>query len=358
LYDESDERPEYSIAQLAPRYILGQSWNGAGFADSEIFQFVDNSTPRLDSFCGVDRGDHMGSSQYNATWSQWLSALDNYLVAQSLEGRTYYYVQNEPQDATELQLVAHLCRLTRAAVPHLRLAISEEPKPEIAEDAGGACGYDIWIAHVRAYQEGYAWQRQREYNEQVWFYSLDQDPAPYFNPPAAEGSGINARIIPWAAWSHRVRGWAFYDGGRFFPGGQPTVTAELLREGFEDYEYLYLANGLAHPLVDVPTTVDDTVRSVAASMTSRTKDPDALMTLRHELGRYIESSRSTLPLLQVLSSRPRGAYYQISQGLAGQPAAEPLVVDGKTCLKIGWAPYDSAVGYGWYGEFIAEPAHI
>lgn len=356
FYDEPDEGAETSIGALSRRYLLGEGWNGVGFPDSEIFQFVDNSTPRPATFCGLDRGDHYGTDEYNAEWSAWLAALDAYLVENGLAERVYYYVQNEPQDAEDHRLAAHLCRLTRAAAPHLRIAVSDEPKPEIAEDAAGACGYDLWIAHVRAYEEDYAWQRQRDHGEAVWFYSLDHDAEPYFNPTSADRPGIDSRIIPWAAWSHRIRGWAYYDGGRFFPGGRPSVRAELLREGFEDYEYLYLANGGAHPGVDGASAVDATVASVAASMTSFTKDPDALMTLRHELGRYLEGSRDTLPVLEVESSRPRGAYYLNFQDPAGEPSAEPLVIDGDTHLKVGWGAYDADLGYGWAGEFIDDPS--
>ncbi len=354
LYDEPDEEEAYSIGHLGPRYLLGEGWNGTGFPDSEIFQFVDNSTPRPDTLCGISRGDHYGSDAYNAEWSDWLSALDSYLVDGGFADRVYYYVQNEPQDEEDYRLAAHLCRLTRAAAPNLRIAVSEEPKPEIAEDAGGSCGYDIWIAHIRAYQEDYAWERQRDHGEEIWFYSLDHDAEPYFNPTSADRPGVDSRIIPWTAWSHRIRGWAYYDGGRFFPDGHPSVRAELLREGFEDYEYLYLANSGAHPSVDVESDLDATVASVAASMTSFTKDPDALMTLRHELGLYIEGSRDTLPVLQVESSRPRGAYYINFQDPAGEPSADPLVVDGNTYLKVGWAAYDAELGYGWSGEYITD----
>jgi hypothetical protein len=354
FYDESDEDPQYSIGSLAPRYILGEGWNGVGFAPAEIFQFVDNATPRPDRFCDVDRGDHYGTDAYNAAWASWLTALDGYLVAHGLAERAYYYVQNEPQNAEDYQLAAHLCRLTRAAAPNLRIAISEEPKPEIAEDPGGACGYDIWIAHVRAYQRDYAWSRQLDHQETIWFYSLDQDPDPYFNPTRPDAPGMHERIIPWVAWTERIVGWAYYDGGRFFPDGRPNVSAELLREGFEDYEYLVLANG-GPPTPGGTGPADPTARSVAAGLTSWTKDADALMSLRHQLGLYLEGSRTSLPLLEVQSSRPRGAYAVNFQDPAGPPTDDPLVVDGRTYLKVGWQPYDATLGYGWSGEFIGDP---
>ncbi len=358
FFDEPNEQPPYSIHYLAKKYLLGEGWNGVGFPDSELFQFVDNSTPRPQTFCGVDRGpDHLGTDAYNAEWSKFLSGLDAYLVANGYADRSYYYVQNEPQNAADYQLAAHLCRLTKAAAPHLRIAVSEEPKPEIAEDPGGACGYDIWIAHIRAYQEQYAWERQRDHGESVWFYSLDQDPDPYFNPTKVETQGLHERIIPWTAWAHRIVGWAYYDGARFFPGGAPNIRAELLREGWEDYEYLWLANGKAYPKPFEDALIDPTAKSVAASMTSWTKDPDALMALRHELGRYIEGSRSTLPVLSVgAGPHPKAAYYLNFQDPSGSPSAEPLVANGKTYMKIGWDAYDAGLGYGWSGENIANPA--
>jgi hypothetical protein len=356
FYAEPDEGAEYSIQSLARRYLLGEDWNGVGFGDAEIFQFVDNSTPRPDSFCGVSRGDHYGTDSYNREWSDWLAALDDYLAGEDLTERVYYYVQNEPQNEEDDRLAAFLCRLTKAAAPHLRIAISEQPKPEIAEDPDGACGYDIWIAHVRAYQEDYAWQRQREHGEQVWFYSLDHDPDPYFRPSVAATQGMHQRIIPWAAWSHRIRGWAYYDGGRFFDGPRPRVRAELLREGFEDYEYLWLAAGSAYPVAGTSSPVDATVRSVAASMTSWTKDVDSFMAVRRELGRFIEGSRDSLPVLEATSTRPRGAYYLNFQDPSGEPGDEPLTVDGQQYLKVGWDAYDAEVGYGWSGEYIDDPA--
>ncbi len=354
LWDEPDEPDQYSIGWLAPRYMLGQGWIGEGFPNSMIFQFVDNSTPRPATFCGIDRGDDYGTSAYNAEWSQFLGALQTYLSDHGLLGKAYYYVQNEPQDQADYELAAHLCRLTKAAAPDLRIAVSEEPKPEIAEDPGGACGYDIWIAHIRSYNETYAWQRQDQYGEQVWFYSLDPDPEPYFNPTVVDAQGINQRIIPWVSWDYRVTGWAYYDFGRFFDGAQPTIRAELFREGFEDYEYLLLANG-GTPQVYTDEPADLTVHSVATSLTSWTRNADALMALRHELGLYIEGTRDTLPVLEVSSSsRPRDAYYINFQDPSGQPAADPLTVDGHTWMKVGWDAWDDTAQYGWYGENVGD----
>ncbi len=356
LWDEPTEKPPYSIKHLAKKYIVGSGWNGAGFPTAMLFQFVNNSTPRPSSFCGVSRGDHHGTTAYNQKWSQYLAGLAAYLKKHGYSERAYYYVQNEPQNAADHKLAAHLCRLIRKAAPGLRIAISEEPKKQIAEESGGACGYDIWIAHVRAYQQAYAQQRQQLHGEQVWFYSLDHDPDPYFNPTRVDRQGTHLRIIPWVSWHYRASGWAYYDGNRFFDGTRPTIRAELLREGFEDYEYLLLANKGQRPRVNVAEAADRTVDSVASSLTTWTKDADALMALRHELGRYIEGKRATLPVLKAQGTgRKRGAYYLNFQDPGGKPTAAPLKLGGKTYLKVGWSRYDSKAQLGWSGQYIGDP---
>ncbi len=356
LWDEPDEPDEYAIGWLARRYILGEGWNGVGFPNAMIFQFVDNSTPRPGEFCGISRGDHYGSDAYNAEWSEFLAALEVYLRDAGMLDKAYYYVQNEPQDDEDHRLAAFLCDLVNAAAPDLRIAVSEEPKPEIAEDPDHPCGYDIWIAHVRAYEQEYAWQRQRDHGEAVWLYSLDHDPDPYFNPTRVDVQGVHQRIIPWVSWHYRAAGWAYYDANRFFDGPQPTIRAELLREGFEDYEYLLLANG-GPPAVFVDEALDPTVDSAASSLTSWTKNPDALMALRHELGLYIEGSRPTIPVLEVESDlRPRGEYHVNFQDPSGRPTADPLVVGGSTYMKVGWSAWSDESGYGWYGEHVDDPS--
>ncbi len=357
FYDEPDEGEPYSIRHLSRKYILGEGWNGVGFSQAMLFQFVDNGTPRPNTLCGIDRGDHYGTDAYNAEWSQWLGQLNSYLADAGMIEKAYYYVQNEPQNEADHALAAHLCRLTKAAAPDLKIAISEEPKPEIAEDPGGACGYDIWIAHIRAYDEAYAHKRVSDHGETVWFYSLDQDPDPYFNPTRVDAQGMHTRIIPWTAFAHRIRGWAYYDANRFFNGHNPGIRVELLREAMEDYEYIYLANGEQYPQPGEDALVDPTVKSVAQSMTNWIDDPDALMVLRYELGRYLEGSRSTLPILETDddSAHPRMRYAINFQDPTGQPTEDPLMARGEEWMKIGWEPWDDTRGYGWSGEHIDNP---
>jgi hypothetical protein len=96
---------------------------------------------------------------------------------------------------------------------------------------------------------------------------------------------------------------------------------------------------------------------VASGLSSFTKDPSALTKLRIELGRYIEGSRTTMPVVETpTTGLPRAAHYLNFQDPKGNPTAEPLVVDGHTYQKVGWDAYDASKGYGWSGENIKNAA--
>jgi hypothetical protein len=55
-------------------------------------------------------------------------------------------------------------------------------------------------------------------------------------------------------------------------------------------------------------------------------------------------------------AHPRAAYHINFQDPSGEPAGNPLVVDGHEWIKIGWEGYDAKKGYGWSGPYIGNPA--
>jgi hypothetical protein len=374
----------YDFSQLGPEYIDGKGWNDAGFPSFQIMQFVDNSTPRPETFCGVSRGaDPRGTDAYNAEWSKLLAAIDGYLVTHGWEDKGYYYVQNEPQDQADYDLAAFLARLTKTAAPHLRIALSEEPKPGIAENpiAQGA-SYDLWWANLSEFDPSYAPSRQAK-GETVWWYFLYGDRPPHFNPITIDHPGIESRIPFWGAWKYRIRGFAYYsvtgwgadprqdprpqgtqqngDGFLLYPpvvaGLVSSIRWELLREGEEDYEYFLLASGgIAPVLPSDGAMVDTTVSSAVSSTTSYTRDASALQNLRNQLGRKLEGAVDGWPVLDSKppGAHPREAYYLNFQDPAGEPKADPLVASGHTWTKIGWSAYDAAKGFGWAGENIGK----
>jgi hypothetical protein len=378
------ENNDYDFSRLGPKYIDGTGYNGIGFPSFEVMQFVDNSTPRPQTFCGVDRGTTArGTDAYNAAWSRLLAAIDAYLLAHEWSKKGYYYVQNEPQNQADYDTAAFLANLTKTAAPHLRIAISEEPKPEIVENAAAAGhSYDIWWANLSEFNPAYAAQRQAA-GESIWWYFLYGDLPPHFNPITIDHSGIESRIPFWAAWLYRVRGFAYYsvtgwgsdpyrnprpegtnqngDGFLLYPsdatGRVTSIRWELLREGAEDFEYLLLANNGKLPTTPSElAAVDASVRSAVSSTTAFTRDSAALQHLRDELGLFIEGKRSGVPLLdsKPQGAHPRGAYYINFQAPTGNPSAAPLLVDGHEWQKIGWDAYAASRGFGWSGPYIGN----
>jgi hypothetical protein len=346
---------------------------------------VNNSTPRPDTFCGVARGaDHFGTAAYNTAWSRLLTAIDGYVVAKGWQQKGYYYIQNEPQNQADYDLAAHLADLTKTAAPNLRIAVSEEPKPGIVENArANGKSYDIWIADLSAFEPSYAKQRQAK-GESVWWYFLYGDRPPFFNPITIDHGGIESRIPYWGAWRYRISGFAYYsvtgwgadpynnprpqgtmqngDGFLLYPpkNGElvTSIRWELLREGQEDFEYFLLANGGALPRTpDIGAAVDTTTHSAVSSPTAFTRDASALQDLRNQLGLKIEGKVNGWPVLSSKppGSHPRAPYFINFQDPAAEPRANPLVVDGKQWTKVGWEAYDAKKGYGWSGPYIGDP---
>jgi len=380
------EANPYDFSELGPKYIDGEGWNGVGFPSFEIMQFVDNSTPRPDDFCGVSRGpDAFGSDAYNTEWSRLLSAIDDYLVARGWQDKGYYYVQNEPQGPEDYDVAAFLANLSKEAAPNLRIAVSEEPKPEIYDNpAANGHSFDLWWANLSEFDPASAAERQAA-GDEVWWYFLYGDLPPHFNPITIDHSGIESRIGHWAAWKYRIRGFAYYsvtgwggdpysdpkamgtnqngDGFLLYPPQNGDLVSsirwELLREGVEDFEYLKLAaGGTIPPTPGGGVGCDASVESAVSSTTSFTHDTAALQHLRDELGAFLGGERDGCPVLdsQSTGSHPRGTYAINFQDPAGEPGASPLVVDGVEWTKIGWDPYDADRGYGWAGPNIGDPS--
>jgi hypothetical protein len=382
-----EQANDYDFSRLGPKYIDGAGWNGQGFPSFQVMTFVNNSTPRPQTFCGVDRGpDHFGTAAYNAEWSKLLTAIDTYLkahAAQGWPGKAYYYVQNEPQGPADYDVAAHLAALSKTAAPGLRLAISEEPKAEIVDNARAqGKSYDLWWANLSEFKADYAKTRQAK-GEEVWWYFLYGDRPPFFNPITIDHSGIESRIAFFAAWKYRIRGFAYYsvtgwgadpyanprpegtdqngDGFLLYPPkGDELVSSirwELLREGEEDFEYLLLlAGGNVPKTPDQAAGCDATAASAVSSPTAYTRDTSALQHLRDQLGLRIEGKVNGCPVLASTApgSRKRGEYYVNFQDPNGDPKAAPLKVDGHDWLKIGWNPYDAKLGYGWSGPNIGK----
>jgi hypothetical protein len=376
FYDEGDQPPDFSLRHLANKYLSGAGFNDdVGFASFTAVAYNNNIQPRPSMFCGTGiagdpRGPDYGDTTYNQKWGAYLKALQDYCdptvapenggnpLGRDYLSKAHYHVMNEPLGTADYNLAAWLASVSRQHAPKLPLMISEEAKPEIYDNAlYPGQGYDIWLGYLPSFAGamGNAWQRLSGNNEQSWWYMLPDTPAHFLHPNQTSRPALQSRLLTWLSWRHRVTGW--YDTGLETPmvsvvnGAQteitPTIRSELLREGFEDYEYFLLANQGFKPKPDSANAADLFVEQAAQCMTGFEQDPSRLMWLRLQLANFIAggSYQSQLPSD---SPRPYGSYYYNFQDPTGFPTSDPLVVDGRTWTKQGRAPYDPEQRLGWF----------
>lgn len=171
---------------------------------------------------------------------------------------------------------------------------------------------------------------------------------------------------------------------------RPRISAALLREGLEDYEYLYMANGgypkarslhslhisshecmatlharaarqsvccctqLIAPQVYTKYGVDDTAMSIGFCFHVWNTNPDAYHAIRHELGRKIEGTRADFPYLNAPYVHPYGNYYINFQNASGTNF-QPFSFNGTNWIPIGWDGFDVSRGFGWCSQCALIP---
>jgi hypothetical protein len=311
---DPDAWGDWGFASLAHKYLQGAALdNGSGFPSFLIKGPSSNWPPdsRPSSFCGQSRGtDPPGNAAYNAKWFQYWSAVSGYLGATAdYATKGYYHIVNEPQTFADYDIVAYLAQGTKASAPNVRILVSEQVEPAIYNNASyPGAKIDIWMPTISNYQVERAHDRQQNHGEDVWWYFLYGDRPPLPNPTVMDRTGIEARVIPWLAWLERVGGLVYYattdwnpnpwtqpwindgngDGFLFYPpkdGGiafdacqaqsnrlVPSIRWELLREGMEDYEYLWLLNE-GDPQIGAANEADTLAGGFIASRTRFSRVP-------------------------------------------------------------------------------------
>ncbi|MDM8520329.1 DUF4091 domain-containing protein [Anaerolineales bacterium HSG6] len=390
----------------ADKYLNGTAFtNGVGFPSFMAVTFRNNDSSvdqRPDSFCGESRSEAdwytaaNPNTAYNQHWFSYLTAMQSYLQELGYLDQSYYYFANEPQDQADYDAVAWYSQEMKKVAPNLKLMVSEEPKAEIYGHATHTgAKVDIWLPVLNNYDPTISHDRMLNHDEESWIYWLHGTRPPYFNPITLDHPGIESKFMGWFLWKYRVRGIAYYafnnwdknpwtdpmtDGhnGDWFmlysPAEDnqpiaygsnnhrfvPSIRFELMRDSLEDYEYLYMLAG-GQPQVNQNNEADSQADKIISGLTSYNRDSEFMYNLRRVIGLKNGGEISTIPDITPSVSHPRaeGApsdYYLNFQDPSGEPSADPLVVDGKTYMKIGWNEYetDTSLGYGWYGDM----AHI
>ena len=403
----SDPYGIWGFDALAERYLGGNGLlagtfttpfnGGVGFSTFTASSFANNDSSldqRPATFCGQSRsgGDWLGSptTAYNQAWFAYLSAQQNYLSSRGYLDEAINYFANEPQDQADYNAVAWYSRYAHQAAPGVRLMVSEGARPEIYANASYPNAHiDIWLPVLHEYDPVAAHDRLLNHGEESWIYFLYGTRSPFFNPITLDHPAIEGKFTGWFLWKYRARGIAYYalndwgqnpwtsplssghNGDTFmlYPPSPantpiaygsnvhrfvPSIRFELMRDSLEDYEYLYLLAG-GQPQPGQVNIADPLVDKIITGLASYTRDSGFMADLRRLIGLKLGGEIASIPDISPPPTHPRaegapGNYYLNFQDPAGQPTTNPLVVDGKTYLKIGAADYSASAGYGWYSS--------
>ncbi len=410
----NDPHGIWGFDKLAERYIDGtgllsgtfsKSFNGGTGFPTFMAGSFDHNDPSQDQrptpFCGHTRNstdwynDNNPTSGYNTQWKRYIKAVKTYLDNLGYLDKTYHYFANEPQDQADYDAVAWYAQMIKSEVPELKLAVSEEPRSEIYNHPTYTdAKIDIWMPVLNNYTPTVSHEREKNHGEESWIYFLHGTRPPYFNPITLDHPGIESKFTGWFLWKYRLKGILYYslngwsknpwtdpmtsnhNGDTFmlYPPSHdntaitygsnnhrlvPSIRLELMRDSLEDYEYLYLLNGSAQPVVDVANQADTQADKIISGLTSYTRNGEFMYNLRRLIGLKIGGEIATIPNIQPPALHPRaqgapGNYYINFQDPTGEPTANPLMVNTREYMKIGWNTYDQDLGYGWYGDM----AHV
>jgi hypothetical protein len=172
-------------------------------------------------------------------------------------------------------------------------------------------------------QQAQAYQLQTDLP--VWWSFIGWDKPPFANPGVIDRPGMDARILPLLAWLDRVDGLYYAqavdwdvdpwttpysndlsngDGFLFYPSNDatvgynpcmagsnrliPSIRVELLREGLEDYAYLYLLNQQS-PEIGIENEGDLLLEAFISSRTAFSRVPTGIDILRQAVAAGADS---------------------------------------------------------------------
>lgn len=296
---------------------------------------------------GELEGHAEGTPEHARLFQDYLGQVERHLRERGWLGKAFTYWFDEP-DPKDYDFVIAGQRRIKAAAPGIRRMLTEQPEPALLGHVDIWCGLTPeWTREsVRA---------RRDAGEEVWWYICTGPKAPYVTE-FIDHPGTELRLWPWQSWQYGVQGiliwatvywngplvypeptvqdpwvdpmswmsgygnpfgtrspWGNGDGRFLYPprrdpnastapdrsGPIDSVRWENLRDGMEDYEYLWLlqqeisqarsrgAGKLAkamESLLEVPA-------DVSRDLTHFTTDPRTILAHRDRVARAIETLR-------------------------------------------------------------------
>ena len=280
-----------------------------------------------------------GTPQYETLLGSYLRQVEAHLAAKGWLDKAYAYWFDEPGES-DFGFVRTGMEYLHRYAPRLRRMLTIQPEPSLYGSV------DIWCGLLDRYDPARVRERQR-LGEDYWWYICNGPRAPYVGE-YIDRPALDLRLWLWQTWKYDVRGiliwdttywtsaatspearqnpwndpmswgsgyrtaeWGNGDGSFLYPpkGASPdgapylsgpidSIRWEMLRDGIEDYEYLYLLrdrvraarardpHSRAVDTAEALLTVPDTI---SVDLTRYTNDPLALMERRDRIARAIES---------------------------------------------------------------------
>ncbi|KUK46089.1 MAG: Uncharacterized protein XD73_1037 [Anaerolinea thermophila] len=195
-----------------------------------------------------------------------------------------------------------------------RISPSFSENPEIPDE--------VLLYTLSSYEVVSAHDLQIELGKKVWWEFTYTDTPPFANPGVIDRTGVESRILPVLAWLDRVDGLVYLktndwdidpwtqafsngasngDGYLFYPPNEPfqpctpegtrlipSIRLELLREGLEDYAYLWLLNK-GNPAIGIENKSDSLASGIIQSDTLFSHNPTSFYDIRDKIALLLES---------------------------------------------------------------------
>jgi hypothetical protein len=261
------------------------------------------------------------SDQWKSDFRRFVSAYQRFLHSKGWDKAAYVYNFDEAP-RSHWPTVKENYRMVKAIDPALRVMQCLNEPEGVRALAGFA---DTWDVYVQQYDRTGVVERQRAGDEVWWAVCIypKERPNLFIDYPA-----IDARILGWLSWKYGVSGFEYWsivtwgkenvagrDGGKWpdvpwqtakfagdgylcypGPGRQPlsSVRFENLRDGIEDYEYLWLLRDALPKLDPAERKKAEALLTVGAPLAESnavyTEDPSAIAERRAAVAAMLEKT--------------------------------------------------------------------
>lgn len=291
-------------------------------------------------------GFQEGTPEHARLFGDYLGQVERHLRERGWLDRAFVYWFDEPDPKDYEFVVAGMQRL-KAAAPGLRRMLTEQPEEALFGHV------DIWCGLTPEWTREKV-QARRRAGEEVWWYICTAPKAPYVTE-FIDHPGTELRLWPWQSWQYGVSGllvwatiywtsplvypepqlqdpwqdpmswvsgygfpvghkspWGNGDGRFLYPprrnpnavivpcldGPIHSLRWENLRDGMEDYEYLWLLRQaieraerthVGRPLIEKASALLEVPQVISKDLTHFTTDPRAILAHREQVARMIEA---------------------------------------------------------------------